>query len=645
MDENHPPSVTGSQGAAVAVTPQNLDTGTEIGEGSQSLSVRLVNDTTSTPDQVLPVRRGRGRPRGSKNKKTIAAENAARVSRTRFPSPVQPLDDGNDSHQSWMGDAYIPSNYGDSPYRTIDTSQLGSEDALLSPDKYENQAVAEFIKDYRNSVHSTREKDRESVSISKERTKEEEQYELAKFIDSHTWSQNQEDELGASWDNGVIKAAIQRLPDRGTHLSSVFKISFHLCNMDPLSLLSTYHDFEFDNSGSDSFMHAGQMKRNPLWAVICQRDNGEGFSAEEAHILSHLGCGNLGQFSGSPVLERFRFHQERLKTAGVFVTPHAKLLVLIADQVGVSAVPTSTETLLVRTGDLGVVISALDRLHDCSMNISCEVHYLQYCASRTSRSYPSGLEELLKAYKGVWMKLQRRKLCNAAVNQPPTQGGMFYGQADGQGVPANNNLLPNNAVFGGFPRDPQPVGHFEPESNPIRRLFDPDAGDLVRTIADHRDQLNPFRAFLANQRNRAQSNVRSPFVTQPDPGPAQEPRMNVIEDREVISIESSDEGMLEDQPEQTHNVPQVAGGRPRKRKGQRDRTRDRERKRKFLAKKERERRHGHRGQPHSSAPQRQGGNQGGAGLGIANQPQPNSQFNPPTGPRAWRQQHGGHCPF
>ncbi|KAM0078098.1 hypothetical protein ACKRZS_009622 [Fusarium odoratissimum] len=255
MDEDHPPSVTGSQGAAVAVTPQNLHTGTEIGEGSQSLSGSLVNDTTSTPDQALP------------NKKTIAAENAARVSRTRFPSPVQPLDDGNDSHQSWMGDGYIPSNYGDSPYRAIDTSQLGSEDALLSPDKYENQAVAEFIKDYRNSVHLTREKDRKSVSISKERTKEEEQYELAKFIDSHTWSQDQEDELGASWDDGVIKAAIQRLPDRGTHLSSIFKISFHLCNIDPLSLLSMYHDFKFDNSGSDSFMHAGQMKRNPLWTL------------------------------------------------------------------------------------------------------------------------------------------------------------------------------------------------------------------------------------------------------------------------------------------------------------------------------------------------------------------------------------------
>ncbi|KAM0078097.1 hypothetical protein ACKRZS_009621 [Fusarium odoratissimum] len=222
---------------------------------------------------------------------------------------------------------------------------------------------------------------------------------------------------------------------------------------------------------------------------------------------------------------------------------------------------------------------------------------------------------------------------------------MLYHQADGQGVPANNNLLTNNAVLGGFPRNLQPVGHFEPESNPIRRLFDPDAGGLVRTIADHRDQLNPFQAFLANQRNRAQSNVRSPFVTQPDPGPAQEPRMNVIEDREVISIESSDEGMLEDQPEQTHNVPQVAGGRPRKRKGQRDRARDRERKRKFLAKKERERRHGHRGQPHSSAPQRQAGNQGGAWLGIENQPQPGSLFNPPTGPRAWRQQHGGHGPF
>ncbi|KAJ9426212.1 hypothetical protein QL093DRAFT_2572676 [Fusarium oxysporum] len=566
MDENHPPSVTGSQGAAVAVTPQNLDTGTEIGEGSQSLSVRLVNDTTSTPDQVLPVRRGRGRPRGSKNKKTIAAENAARVSRTRFPSPVQPLDDGNDSHQSWMGDAYIPSNYGDSPYRTIDTSQLGSEDALLSPDKYENQAVAEFIKDYRNSVHSTREKDRESVSISKERTKEEEQYELAKFIDSHTWSQNQEDELGASWDNGVIKAAIQRLPDRAQPPVDVTFLRQAQDNHDTSFVLGD----KCVPVSPHRYQMGSHLPERQWRGVLCGRG-------------AHLEPPRLWQ--SGPVLW--------------FSSPRALSL------------PSRT-------------------IENCS---------------RTSRSYPSGLEELLKAYKGVWMKLQRRKLCNAAVNQPPTQGGMFYGQADGQGVPANNNLLPNNAVFGGFPRDPQPVGHFEPESNPIRRLFDPDAGDLVRTIADHRDQLNPFRAFLANQRNRAQSNVRSPFVTQPDPGPAQEPRMNVIEDREVISIESSDEGMLEDQPEQTHNVPQVAGGRPRKRKGQRDRTRDRERKRKFLAKKERERRHGHRGQPHSSAPQRQGGNQGGAGLGIANQPQPNSQFNPPTGPRAWRQQHGGHCPF
>ncbi|KAL9573577.1 hypothetical protein ACKAV7_002121 [Fusarium commune] len=473
MDEDHPPSVTDLQGAAVPVTPKNLHTEAKIGEGSQSLPVSLVNDTISTPHQALPVRRGRVRPRGSKNKKTIAAGNAARVSRARFPSPVQVLDDANDSHQSCMGDEYIPSKYGDYPYRTISTSQLGSEDALLSPDKYENQAVAELIKDYRNSVHLTRDKNSKSVPISKERMKEEEQYELVKLIDSRAWSRAQEDELGASWENGLIKAQ-------------------------PL----------VDETNAYQFL--------PIvirWTVICQTDNGDGFSMEEARILSHLSCGNLDQFSGSPVLERFLPHQERLKTAGAFMTPHAKLVALIADQVGVRAVPTSTDIMLVRTGDLGVVISALDSLNDCGVNISCDVHYLQHCACRTSRSHPSGLEELLEAYKGVWMKLERRKLCSAAVNQPPTQGDMFYRQADGQGVSASNNFLPNNPVLGGFPGNPQPVGHFEPEN---------------------RDQLDPFHAFLANQRNRAQSNVRSPFVTQPDPSPAQEPRMNVIEDREVI---------------------------------------------------------------------------------------------------------------
>ncbi|KAF4956301.1 hypothetical protein FGADI_3878 [Fusarium gaditjirri] len=597
MDEDHPPSGEISQGVGLPIPPQNQQAEAKIGEDSHSIPVSLGNDTISTPDQAPPVRRGRGRPRGSKNKKTIAAENATRVSRARFPSPVQTLDGGNDSHQSWMGDEYVPSNYGDCPCRATSTSRFSNENSLLSPDKYENHAVAEFIKDYRNSVHLTRENNRKSVPTSNERMKEEEQYELARLIDSHIWSQDQEDELGASWDNGLIKAAIQRLPDHGTYLSSVFKISLHLCNMDPLSLLSMYHDFEFDNSGS-------------------------------------------------PVLARFRFHQERLNTAGVFTTPHAKLLSLIADQVGVRAVPTSTDMMLVRTGDLGVVISSLDSLNNFGVNISCNIHRLQYCSSRTLGSYPSGLEELLKAYKAVWTKFERRKLCHAAVDQPPTQGDMFYHQAGGPGFPANINILPNNAVLGGFPRNFQPVGHFEPENSPIRRLFNPDADGLTRTTANHRDQLNPFQAFVTKQPNRAQSNFPSPRATHPNQSPAQEPRMNDIEDGEVKSIESSDEGMLEDQPEQAPNVTQAVGGvRPRKRKGGGARSREMKRRRKLLAQKEKEHLHGHRGQPHSSAPQRQGGSQGGALHGMGNQPQPDSRFNPPTGPRAWRQQHGGHGPF
>ncbi|RBQ81631.1 hypothetical protein FVER14953_04495 [Fusarium verticillioides] len=166
-----------------------------------------------------------------------------------------------------MGDEYIPSDCGGSPYRAIDRSQLGRENDLASPEPYESQAVADFIESYRNSVHLAREKNRQPATVSRERIREEELYELAKLIDSHTWSQAQEDELVVSWKSGLVNAAIIRLPDRGTYLSSVFEISFHLCNMDPLSLISMYHEFEFDNSGSDTFMHGGQMKRNPLWTV------------------------------------------------------------------------------------------------------------------------------------------------------------------------------------------------------------------------------------------------------------------------------------------------------------------------------------------------------------------------------------------
>jgi hypothetical protein len=167
-----------------------------------------------------------------------------------------------------------------------------------------------------------------------------------------------------------------------------------------------------------------------------------------------------------------------MKTVGIFMTPHAKLLALIADQVGVPAVP-SAGNMLVRTGDLGVVISALDSLNDCRMNLSCDIHYLQYCASRTSRGQPSGLEELLEAYKGAWMKLERRKLCEAVRNQPPSRANGLYLQAGGQGVPVSNNCLPNNAVLGGFPENSQPVRHPEPENNPFRRVYVPNANELT----------------------------------------------------------------------------------------------------------------------------------------------------------------------
>ncbi|KLO81557.1 uncharacterized protein LW93_8268 [Fusarium fujikuroi] len=227
------------------------------------------------------------------------------------------------------------------------------------------------------------------------------------------------------------------------------------------------------------------------------------------------------------------------------------------------------------------------------------------------------------------------------MTQPHTQGNIFYHQAVGHSVPANNELLPNNAGSGGFPVNHQLAGHFELEGSPICRSFDSESGDLTRNIADHKDQVNPFQGFLTNQRNRAQSSLQNPFATQPDHSPAQEPRMVGFEDGGIISIESSDEEMMEEQLEHAPVVPQAPGGRRRKRKGQRDKAQDRNQKRKFQAKKGRERRHGQGGQPHPLGPQRQGGSQGEAWRDTGNPPQPASRFNPPTGPRAWRQQHGG----
>ncbi|PNP77959.1 hypothetical protein FNYG_08685 [Fusarium nygamai] len=181
---------------------------------------------------------------------------------------------------------------------------------------------------------------------------------------------------------------------------------------------------------------------------------------------------------------------------------------------------------------------------------------------------------------------------------------MLYRRDDGREVPTNNFFLPKIALFGGFPRNPQQAGHFGVESNPIHRSFDSVAGDLVQNTADYRDQLNPFQAFLTNQPNRAQGNLRNPFAKQPDPSPAQEPHMGGSEDGEIISIKVSDEEKMEEQLEHVPDVPEAAGGQPRKR----DQVRYQDRRRRFQTKKQRQRRRGGYGRSRSYAPQGQGGN-------------------------------------
>jgi hypothetical protein len=425
------------------------------------------DDDETRAENVSAVRKRRGRPPGSKNKSSRFAQPASRRLQTRISTRSHVLDDHRDIDVvDLMDDDYVPRSQVMSPGNTLDISQLSPKEAeqygvWVPSDRFERQACPELSRAYRKGVCLYTQLNETMGPFTKKQAESN-----ACSDTSHPGYPTEagdpvrEEALSASWDNSLTKAAIERSSTNASELSAVWKVSFHRFGLDPLSLLSMDHDIEFENENNETFLHQGEMKRNPLWthsfcekfkrimthpmfsntnghrfipiairwAIMCRTDDQRGFSEAEQRILNHVRCGGLGHPTDvQSISMRFYEHQTQMKRDGLFMTPHAELLLRIMNHTGVLERLTPSGIVQARTRDLGVVINALDSLSSYGMNVTCETHFQVYCASRTSRGYPSGVQELLGAYKRSWMNLQKRMLREAE-------------QASGQNE-SNNGIL------------------------------------------------------------------------------------------------------------------------------------------------------------------------------------------------------------
>lgn len=255
------------------------------------------------------------------------------------------------------------------------------------------------------------------------------------------WNQAREEQLNASWESSLEKAALERPSASVPNLLGAWKLSLQLFGIDPLSLVSMYRNMEFDNSASDCFEYRGEMKRNPLWtehfrsklkrimvhpffnkdngyrfipivirwAVVCRVDDGQGFTEEEQRFLDHHHCGDLRpSVSPDSMVERFLDYQRKSKGGGLGMSRLAELMSHIADYSGIVESRPLVSIASIKIRDLTVVVKALDNLDCDTANIPCETHFLVYSDSKKARGYPVGVRELLDAYKRSWITLQRR---------------------------------------------------------------------------------------------------------------------------------------------------------------------------------------------------------------------------------------------
>ncbi|KAM0345578.1 hypothetical protein ACHAPU_006231 [Fusarium lateritium] len=437
------------------------------------LVIIISDDDVMENEETPVVRKRRGRPPGSKNKISKPDKLASSQSYPRMSTHLPTSDDeGIINMDGVMHQNYIPQPQNDSASNSLNKPEFSLQEVQdyggwVPADKFERQACPDLRRAFRQGVRLLAQRNEILEPVTQSPVE-------SALNSSHpgrwigNWDLTKENELSAAWDNSLTKKAIENSPSGASEISAVWKLSFNVFGMDPLSLLSMYHDLEFDNSGNGNggFLHQGEIRGNPLWTlhfchklkrimthpmftstnshkflpiairwtVMCRTNDHLGFSDQEQRILDHVQCGDLGRSTDlRSISERFREHQAQLKADGLFVTPQAELLLRIIDHTGPLDRFAPSGIALVKTRDLGVVIGALDSLNCHGMSMTCETHYQVYRASLKSRGYPSGLEELLDAYKKSWKNIQKRKItANAPTSQQHEFGSRIFGY--GQGI-------------------------------------------------------------------------------------------------------------------------------------------------------------------------------------------------------------------
>ncbi|KAF5656633.1 hypothetical protein FHETE_10910 [Fusarium heterosporum] len=418
---------------------------------TQEHLVIIISDDDVTEDDETPVvRKKRWKPSRSKHKITRPETLTSHQSYARMSTHLPTSDGGGVVDMSDMVDGdFVTQTQNDSAGSGVERPQFTLQEvteygAWVPTNEFERRACPELCRAFRQGVRLLMQRNEILGAVTQSKVES-----TLNSPHSGLWmgslDPGKEKELNIAWDSSLTKTAIENSPSGASEISAVWKLSFNLFGLDSLSLLSMYHILEFDNSdnSNESVIHQGEMRGNPLWtfnfchklkrimthplfsstnshrflpiavrwAVMCRTNDHHGFSDQEQRVLDHVQCGDLRCSNDlRSTSERFLEHQTQLKSNGLFATPQAELLLRIIEHTSPLDKFAPSDITRVKTCDLVVVVSALDSLNGHGMSTTCETHYQVNCASQKWRGYPSGLEELLNAYKKSWMNIQRRKV-------------------------------------------------------------------------------------------------------------------------------------------------------------------------------------------------------------------------------------------
>ncbi|KAF5578111.1 hypothetical protein FPANT_10135 [Fusarium pseudoanthophilum] len=406
--------------------------------------------TAPEPPAEPPAKRGPGRPPGAKNKqkKTTDSRN---TSQQKVPTAIQPRAPRTIVRNY---DEYFEGQDQEIPPVTTDQKW---DDLLLKPkDRYEAKYLPVLQRYWRKAA--AKPQDDVFESLTKETYEAEEGPGCPNPTYSQDWSHADEETfLNEYWRGTVYEAAIKwrtRTNQDAQNLVTMFKISFHVFGIDPLTLWTLNED-EFDVKGSrhgaelkvgdvtypnpiwsDSFCgKLSQIMTHPIWtkrverhvfmlfavkwAIMCRTGDRRPLSEGDTKLLGFIGC---------PITPR---PEEPLKrtlgrllwqrcNAGETCTPEADLLRCIADNTEARQTEPTSRYYSVTLDDLDAVIMGLD---ESEMGVSCEIHYGLYQNRKTTRTYPSR-PEVAELYRNAFLNIERGRMIDHksdSDSRPPSE--------------------------------------------------------------------------------------------------------------------------------------------------------------------------------------------------------------------------------